>query len=59
MVADLLRWLSDRNLDWFKADRQRTLPVYIELFANMSMRRSHVGYVIMTNLLKRGDKNVA
>ena len=25
VVADLLRWLSDQNLDWFKADRQRTL----------------------------------
>ncbi len=59
MVADLLRWLSDRNLDWFKADRQRTLLVYIEQIANMSMRRSHFGYVFMTNLLKRVDKNAA
>lgn len=40
VVADLLRWLSDRNLDWFKADRQRTHALYMEVLSILSMRSS-------------------
>jgi len=40
MVADLLRWLSDRNLDWFKADRQRTLEWYMEVLSILSIQSS-------------------
>lgn len=40
MVADLLRWFSDQNLDWFKADRQRTRRGYMEIFSSLSIHRA-------------------
>lgn len=48
VVADLLRWLSDQNLDWFEADGQRTRPLYRKIPSNLSMGRPMVGSAMLS-----------
>lgn len=53
VVADLLRWLSDQNLDWFEAVGQRTHSLYMEITSTLSMDRSAVGSVILSQVISK------
>lgn len=53
VVADLLRWLSDQNLDWFEAVGQRTQSLYMEITSILSMDHSAVRSVILSQVVSK------